>query len=162
MLASAIEQGIDPTRPTTPRRRSRARSARGAADYERQAVARCTPTTTRYSRLDVGDARDAAVRQHGLRAADARRRPALRVADGAPARRAHVARQAGRVDRPRLARRLAARHGRRVRDLRCDGHLREADGDHEGRSCPAARSTRLAAGASRRRSARSPKASRGR
>ena len=82
--------------------------------------------------LRVGDARDAPVRQHGLRAADARRRPSLRVADGAPARRASLARQAGGVDRPRLARRLAARHGRRVRHVPGDGHLRQADGDHEG------------------------------
>ena len=51
---------------------------------------------------------------------------------GAPARRAHVAEQAGRLDRARLARRLAARHGGGVRDVRRDGHLREADGDHEG------------------------------
>ena len=86
----------------------------------------------RLPRVDVADARDALVGQHGVRAADARRRPALRVADGAPARRAHVAGHARRVDRPRLARRLAARHGGCLRDVRGDGDLREADGDHEG------------------------------
>src|SRR5256886_17225154 len=56
----------------------------------------------------------------------------LRLADGPPARRAPLAGQAGRVDRPRRARRLAARHGGRLLDVRRAGHLREADGDHEG------------------------------
>ena len=37
---------------------------------------------------------------------------------------------------------LAARHGGRVRDVPGDGHLREADGDHEGRPRRTARSTR--------------------
>jgi len=42
-------------------------------------------------RVDLADACDARVRQHRLRAADTRRRPALRVADGAPPRRAPLA-----------------------------------------------------------------------
>ena len=119
-----------PTRPTTPRRRSRAR--RGPWCTRGGSRGRCTRTATRtpasmsvtratlasdntvYAQLtlDVG--------------------PALRVADGAPARRAPVAGQAGRVDRPRLARRLAARHGGGLRDVPGDGDLRQADGDHEG------------------------------
>ena len=127
VLASAIEQGVDPD-----------------STYYTSAPFTCsigpwcqTPWQVHtYDNTYRGSIsltrRDARLRQHRLRAADARRRAALRLADGAPPRRAHVARQAGRVDRPRLARRLAARHGGGVRDLRGAGDLREADGDHEG------------------------------
>ena len=57
---------------------------------------------------------------------------------------------------------VAARHGRRVRDVRRGRHLREADGDHEGRAPGRQESTRTRAGASRRRSARSRRGWRGR
>ena len=135
VLASAIEQGVDPDstyydigavhvhQRAVVLRRLRQRQAVDGAHVRQHVL-----------RLDLADPRDARLRQHRLRAADTRRRPSLRVADGAPARRAPVPRQAGRVDRARLAGRLAARHGDGVRDLPGDGHLREADGDHEGRA----------------------------
>ena len=55
-------------------------------------------------RHDLGHERDAALGQHGLRAAHARRRARLRLADGQAPRRQPDA-EAGRVDRSRLARR---------------------------------------------------------
>ena len=110
---------------------------------------------------DLGHERDPALGQHGLRAAHARRRPRLRLADGEAARRPPDA-EAGRLDRARLALGLAARHGRRLRDVRRRRHLRQADRDPQGRSSRTARSTRPPAGASRRRSARSRRASPGR
>ena len=79
------------------------------------------PTTTRYLGTIERRERDAALRQHGLRAADARRRAGERRGDGAQARRADAAddrRRLRAVDRPRRDRRLAARHGLGVRDAR--------------------------------------------
>ena len=103
------------------RRRLRGREAVDGADVRPQ-----------LHRLDVDHPCHAALRQHGLCAADARRGSRLRLADGAPARGASDA-EAGGVDRSRAALGLAARHGRRVRDVRLGRHLRAADGDHEGR-----------------------------
>ena len=82
-------------------------------------------------RCDHGPAGDAPVRQHRLREADARRRPAERRRHGAQTRRAEPA-GAGAVDRARLERSLAARHGIGVRDARRRRDLLEADGDPEG------------------------------
>ena len=62
--------------------------------------------------------------------------------------------EAGRLDRPRLAVGLAARHGGGVRDVRRRRHLRAADGDPQGRP-PERQGRQDRAGASRRRSARS-------
>ena len=83
-------------------------------------------------RLDVGRARDAALGQQRVRAADARRRvasgrvprPAARRADAAPGARAVPAR-----DGARLGGRVAARHGVRLRDARRRRDLHEADRD---------------------------------
>ena len=134
MLASAIEKGIDPdstyytsapftcTQSVVVRGRLQGREAVAGLDLR-----------PHLRRLDLDHERDAALRQHGLRAAHARRRPGLRVADGEAARRAPDA-EAGRVDRARPAVGLAARHGDRVRDLRLGRDLRGADGDHEGRA----------------------------
>ena len=85
-------------------------------------------------RHGVGDPRDAVVRQHRVRAAHARRRPAERVGDGEPARRADVPEPPVRVDRARLAGRRSARHGCGLRDVPGDGRLRQAHRDREGRS----------------------------
>ena len=66
---------------------------------------------------DLGAAGDPAVRQHRLRQADPRRRPAERRGHGPQARDREPA-PAGAVDRPRLERRLPARHGLRLRHPR--------------------------------------------
>ena len=67
-----------PTRPTTPRRRSRATI--GPWCNTTEAVGRAH-LRQHLQRHGLDHARDAALRQHGLRAADARRRPELRLAD---------------------------------------------------------------------------------
>ena len=69
--------------------------------------------------------------------------------------------EAGRLDRARLALGLAARHGRRLRDVRRRRHLRQTDGDPQGG--PARRQGRHdALGQAARRRACSRRASRGR
>ncbi len=108
VLAEAVNQGINPA----------------SSDVRLGPVPLpARPVRSRLGRLHVQPhvlrddqrrAGDPAVRQHRLRAADARRRPAERRRDGAPAGRAEPAR-AGAVDRARLERRLAARHGLRLR-----------------------------------------------
>ena len=83
-------------------------------------------------RLDVDRKGDAAVRQHGLRPADARRDPGGGREDGAEARRPLAARRRRRlrtVDRPRRDGRFAARHGLGLRDARRGRDLLRADGD---------------------------------
>ena len=90
-----------------------------------------------YSGDDLRRERDVAVRQHGVRAARARRRAGEHRHDGAEARHPVVARAAARrsaVDHARLDRRDAARDGVRVRDARRRRHVLEADGDHAGRA----------------------------
>ena len=69
--------------------------------------------------------------------------------------------EAGRLDRARRAFGLAARHGGGVRDVRRRRHLREAHGDPQGHP-PEREDRQDAAGASRRPSACSRRASRGR
>ena len=128
VLASAIARGVDPD---STYYTSAPFTCSIGPWCQRQAVAVDTYDHS-YSRLGVDHARNALLRQHDLRATDARRRSALGLQHGAPARRATLAGQAGRVDRARLARRLAARHGHGLRDVRRGGHLFEADGDHEG------------------------------
>ena len=103
-------------------------------------------------RVDLGHLGDAALRQHGLRPAHARRRARLRVAARQAARHQPDA-EAGRLDRARPAERLAARDGGRVRDVRVGRHLREADRDPQGRAPE--RQGRQALGQAARRSARS-------
>ncbi len=91
VLASAIEQGVDPD--TT---------YYTSAPFTCSIGPWCQPPVAgahlreHLQRPGVADARDAAVRQHRVRAADARRRTEVRVGDGAPLRRAHDAGQAGR------------------------------------------------------------------
>ena len=88
--------------------------------------------------LDVDHERDARLGQHRLRPADARPRAGEGRGDGDQARCQIVAEdQGGRirpVARPRLDRRLTARHGLCLRDDRGGRDLLEADGDPEGRA----------------------------
>ena len=83
--------------------------------------------------LDLGSQRDARLRQHGLRAADARRRPGQGRRDGAQARHPLAPRRRAR-DGSRRRRDLAARGGLGLRDARRGRDLLEADGDPQGRA----------------------------
>ena len=83
--------------------------------------------------LDLGPQRDARLRQHRLRAADARRRPREGRRDGAQARHPLAPRRRAR-DGPRRRRDLAARGGLGLRDARGGRDLLEADGDPQGRA----------------------------
>ena len=131
VLAAAIEAGHGPGLDVLPlgaartARPVRARSSRGTSRRtttrtwaaRRSRSATLSSDNTVYARLtlDVGAEKVASMARN--------------------ARRAHAARRERRVrpvDRPRLDRRLAARHGVRVRDARRGRHLLEADGDHEG------------------------------
>ena len=82
---------------------------------------------------DLGHVGDASLRQHGVRATHARRRPAVRLA---MAKRLGIDLRQKPVASIGLGplRRLAAADGRRVRDVCCGRDLRAADGDHEGRA----------------------------
>ena len=87
--------------------------------------------------LDVGHPGHPPLRQFRLCAADARRRAGPRRRDGAQARRALPAAGEGALrtgDGPRLDRRLAARHGVRLRDARRGRRLLGADRDPQGRA----------------------------
>ena len=89
-----------------------------------------------YTGWTYDRAGDAPLRQHGLRAADARRHARGGGEDGAEARRPLEARRRRRlraVDRPRRDGRVAARHGFGVRDARRRRDLLGADGDPQGR-----------------------------
>ena len=85
-------------------------------------------------RLDLDRAGDAALRQHGLRAAHARRRARRTSSQMAHRLGIQSPLAAGAVDRPRHARRLAAGHGLGLRDPVRGRDLLAADGDHEGRA----------------------------
>ena len=99
-------------------------------------------------RADLGHERDAALRQHGLRPAHARRRARERRRDGGQDGRADPA-HARAVDRARVALGLAARHGVRVLDPRRRRDLLQADGDPQGDPPQRQRRHRRRAGASR-------------
>ena len=91
----------------------------------------------RLLRVLVVDERHPPLRQHGLRAADPRRRPGARGGDGAQARCPFPARRQRRlrpVDGARRDPRLADGPGIRVRDPRRGRHLQRADGDQASRT----------------------------
>ena len=122
VLTAAVDKGINPDTSyyvSAPSRTSRSPTA--TATTARGGVSR---RTTRRTGLDVGDARDAALRQRRVRAADARRRAGSRCRDGAklgvrdPARRQRALR-AG--DGARHDRRFATRHGVGLRDVAAGG-----------------------------------------
>ena len=124
-LMTALRKGVDP-RSTTLRLQ--------AAEVQRPDVGpdRRPDLRARLQRLDQPRAGDAQVRQHGLRAARARPRPAggqadrLRHGDQDPPRRLP-----GRGARRPHARRLAARDGQRLRDDRLRRLSQPPDRDHQ-------------------------------
>ncbi len=86
-------------------------------------------------RLDVGRAGHPPLRQHGVRAAHARRRSRAGRVDGPASRGPHAARGERAVPArhgPWIGGRLTARHGLRVRDARGRRHLQRADRDPQG------------------------------
>ena len=134
VLAAAVERGMDPSStyyvsaPFTYRPTGRRQLRR------RQLVVRADLRLELHG-LDVRRAGDAALRQLGLRAADARRRPGTGRLDGPPARRSHAAAGERRVpacDGPRLGRGLSARHGVGLCDARRRRHLHRAHRDPQG------------------------------
>ena len=132
VLAAAIEKGIDPD--TTYYTSAPFTCTTGPwceDDYKAGQAVDGEHLRPHLRRDDLGHERDAPLGQHGLRAADARRRPGQGLAAGEEPRRQPDP-EAGRLDRSRRAVGLAARHGRGLRHLRGRRHLRQADGDSQG------------------------------
>ena len=130
VLAAAVEAGMDPE--STNYLSAPLHCDTGPCS--RQAVGR-EDVRQHLCRRHVGREGDAPLRQHGVRAADARPGRGEGGEHGAQARRPHAARRARRVrpvDRSRLDRGVTSGHGLRVRHARRRRDPLEADGDHEG------------------------------
>ena len=159
-LAGATPTGLD-LQDVRPRRRGRARP-RSELDLLRVGAVRVQAGRSgrlrerrrrlvvredvrlELQRLDVRRARDAQLGQLRLRPADPRRRPAAGRLARAAARRANSARRPRPVRAghgPRLDRGLPPGHGLGVRDPRGRRDLHGADGDPQGRSSAASRTT---------------------